>query len=138
MSDPITVKELIRKLSEDLLESERERKQSGRRAVFEVAELTVELEFTVSRSRQGRAGLDLHVVDVGGEAGRTNAHSQRMTLRLVAAGAKIPPFGDDESAATQAGVNAAPATSSFVPLDYDEVLPVRPRISLRRRKEKND
>lgn len=128
VGDEITVKELIQKLSEDLLESEREREASGRRPVFEVAELTVELEVAVSRSRHGRAGLDVHVVNIGGEAERAHSRTQRMTLRLVAAGAGHPRAGDDEASVTRAGFDAAPVTSSFAPLDYDDVRPVRPRL----------
>ena len=128
MGDEITVKELIQKLSEELLESEQERERNGRRPVFEVSELTVELEFSVSRSRQGRAGLDVHIINIGGEAERAHSHTQRMTLRLVAAGAGNHQVGDDESSATRARFDAAPVASSFAPLDYDDVRPVRPRL----------
>src|SRR3954462_14024748 len=80
VDDDVSVKELIQRISEDLLESEQERTADGRRAVFEVAELTVELSFVVSRSRQGHAGVDLKVVSVGGQADQGSERSQRMTL----------------------------------------------------------
>ena len=49
------VKELIQKISEDLLESEQERTERGQRPVFEVSELVIDLAFAVSRTRRGRA-----------------------------------------------------------------------------------
>ena len=115
MDDDVSVKELIQRISEDLLESEQERTAGGRRAVFEVAELTIELSFVVSRSRQGQGGIDLKVVSVGGQAERGDERTQRMTLRLVAA-ARAGEGVDEEG---------------FSRLDYDDALPVRPR--LRRR-----
>ena len=51
------MKELIQKISDDLLASERERVADARRAVFEVADLTIELSFVATRSRQGRGGV---------------------------------------------------------------------------------
>jgi hypothetical protein len=127
MDDEVTVKELIQKISDDLLESERERTEIGRRAVFEVAELTVELEFSVSRSRQGKAGVDLRVVNAGGEAARTNERTQRMTLRLVAAGSAMRPTASDGLGQTP---SEAPEirNDSHRSLDYDDALPVRPRL----------
>jgi Trypsin-co-occurring domain 2 len=110
VDDDVSVKELIQRISEDLLESEQERTASGRRAVFEVAELTIELSFVVSRSRQGQGGIDLKVVSVGGQADRADERTQRMTLRLVAAAADT---SDDEE---------------LFRLDYDDALPVRPRL----------
>jgi hypothetical protein len=112
VDDDVSVKELIQRISEDLLESEQERTAGGRRAVFEVAELTVELSFVVSRSRQGKGGIDLKVVSVGGQAERADERTQRMTLRLIAAGRGGGGSGDDE----------------FSRLDYDDALPVRPRL----------
>src|SRR3954471_12372185 len=86
VDNDVAVKELIQRISEDLLESEQERTTGGRRAVFEVAELTIELSFVVSRSREGHGGIDLKVVNVGGQADRADERTQRMTLRLVGAG----------------------------------------------------
>lgn len=112
MDDEVTVKELISKISDDLLESQAERLEAGRRAVFEVSELTIELAFVVSRSKQGRAGVDLRVLSVGGEATRGDEQTQRMTLKLVAVGGGAPE--DDDGELTR--------------LDYDDDLPVRPRL----------
>jgi hypothetical protein len=103
--DDITVKELIQKISDDLLASERERVADARRAVFEVAELTIELSFVATRSRQGRGGVDLKLISTGGELAREDARTQRMTLRLVAA--RDNPVQLDE------------AGDDFAPLEYD-------------------
>jgi Trypsin-co-occurring domain 2 len=118
MNDEVSVKELIQKISEDLLESEQERTERGQRPVFEVSELVIELAFVVSRTRQGQGGLDLRVVTVGGKAGRADEQTQRMTLRLVAVG------GEEKRAADTSGTDRAGLTR----LDYDDVLPVRPRL----------
>ncbi|RBY91083.1 trypco2 family protein [Blastococcus sp. TF02A-30] len=121
--DDVSVKQLIQRLSVDLLDSERERTAAGLRPVFEVAELEIELSFVVSRSRQGQAGIDLKVVSVGGQADRGDERTQRMTLRLVAAGA-APPAAPDE---------AGPEAPERYRLDYDDALPVRPRLRRRGR-----
>jgi len=112
MDDEVSVKELIQRISADLLESEEERTAGGRRAVFEVSELTIELSFVVSRSRQGQGGIDLKVVSMGGQADRGDERTKRMTLPLVAAGGAGGGSGDEE----------------FSRLDYDDELPVRPRL----------
>ena len=113
MNEDVSVKQLIQKISQDLLESEQERTAEDRRAVFEVAELTIELSFVVSRSREGNAGIDLKVVSVGGKADRGDERTQRMTLRLVAAASSDGGRSTDQQ---------------FSRLDYDHALPVRPRI----------
>jgi Trypsin-co-occurring domain 2 len=107
MDQDVSVKELIQKVSEELLESQQERLASGRRAVFEVSELDIEISFVVSRSRQGRGGINLQVVTAGGTVGLDDQRTQRMTLKLVAASS-----GD---------------TPGLRSLDYDDDLPVRPR-----------
>ena len=112
MDDEISVKELLRKISEDLLESEEERLSKGQRSVFEVSELTIELAFVVSRSREGRGGVDLRVVNIGGDASRKSEQTQRMTLKLVAADpSKVRGSTDDADR-----------------VDYEVDLPVRPRL----------
>jgi hypothetical protein len=112
MDDDISVKELIQRVSDELLESEQERTAGGRRAVFEVAELTIELSFVVSRSLQGHGGIDLKVVSVGGQANQADERTQRMTLRLVAA----------------RSTNVGSRYEELSRLDYDDALPVRPRL----------
>jgi hypothetical protein len=132
MDDEISVKELIQKISEDLLESEEERTARGQRPVFEVSELTVELAFVASRSRQGRGGVDLHVVSVGGDAGSVNERAQRMTLRLIAVGGGEERAGKlgwfQAKRANRGAVQAGADKTGLTRLDYDDVLPVRPRL----------
>jgi Trypsin-co-occurring domain 2 len=107
MDQDVSVKELIQRVSEELLEAQQERLAGGRRAVFEVSELDIEISFVVSRSKQGRGGIDLQVVTVGGTIGLDDQRTQRMTLKLVAASS-----GD---------------TPELKNLGYDDDLPVRPR-----------
>lgn len=107
MDRDVSVKELIQRVSEELLEAQQERLASGRRAVFEVSELDIEISFVVSRSKQGRGGINLQVVTVGGTVGLDDQQTQRMTLKLVAASSRDTP--------------------ELKSLGYDDDLPVRPR-----------
>jgi hypothetical protein len=98
--------EIIRRVSDELLDAQAARRASGREAVFEVSALDIELNFVVTRSRLGRGGIDLKIVSAGGEMQYESQQVQKVTVRLAA------PAERPES-----------ATYDF----YDPAPPVRPR-----------
>ena len=104
--DP-SLKDIIRRISAELIESQDERRRSGEAAVFEVSSLDIELNFVVTNSRSGNLGMDLKVVKGGGERRYDEQQVQRLVLHLTA-----PNAG-----------HKADGTYSY----YDEAPPVRPR-----------
>jgi Trypsin-co-occurring domain 2 len=95
--ESLFIKDLIRKVHDELLESRTERISSGEPAIFEVEKLTIEVNFVAIENKEARAGIEFRVITVGGQLGGGNSIQQqqihRATLELVA----IPPPQDDES-----------------------------------------
>jgi hypothetical protein len=102
----ISLKDLIRAVSDELIASRKERLAADLPAIFEVHELTIEAGFTVSDSTKGGGGIDLKIVkaDAGVEYKKDTVH--KITLKLAA-------MKDQASIFTELG---------------DEV-PLRPRLS---------
>jgi Trypsin-co-occurring domain 2 len=101
----ISLKDLIRAVSDELLASRQDRLAENRPAIFEVNELTIEAGFVVSDSSKAGGGFDLKIVkaDAGVEYKKDTVH--KITLKLEA-------IKDHDSIFTELG---------------DEV-PLRPRI----------
>ena len=108
---------IIRKISDELLESQDQRIREGRPAVFRVGSLDVELNFVVTRSRTGSGGIDLRVVTLGGELASETQHVQKVTVHLDAGGTASP-----LAVAPREDASAAPGT---YPLDLIAVQPRR-------------
>ena len=80
----LSLKTLIRSVSDELLASRAERQERGLPALFEIQELTVEVSFVVTESEGGGGGFDLKVVRADTSV-RYDAQSiHRITLRLRA------------------------------------------------------
>ena len=96
-SESLFIKDLIRKVHDELIESRTERISSGDPAIFEVEKLTIEVNFVAIVNKDARAGIEFRVITVGGQLGGGKSIQQqqihRATLELVA----IPPSQDDES-----------------------------------------
>lgn len=109
----ISMKALIRRISDELLESQRERQLQGLPAVFEVQGLDIEVSFVVTESRQGGGGFDLRVIKADGSMKYEDQSVQKVTLHLGVPSARpvvTRPDVDDD------------------PLVFDDELPVRPRL----------
>ncbi|WP_126349481.1 trypco2 family protein [Kocuria rosea] len=106
-SEP-SLKDIIRRVSNELLESQEERRQFGEAAVFEVASLDIELNFVVTESKSGNLGMDLKVVSAGGNRHYEEQQVQRLVLHLTA------PKHQDNADQTY-------------PFYDDKAMPVRPR-----------
>lgn len=80
----LSLKTLIRAVSEDLLASRAERQERGLPPLFEIEELIVEVSFVVTQSRSGGGGFDLKIVRADTNV-RYDAESiHRITLKLRA------------------------------------------------------
>jgi hypothetical protein len=62
----LSLKELLRYVKQELVESQREREASGEAALFEVEGLILEVNFIVIKSKAARGGIDFKVLTLGG------------------------------------------------------------------------
>jgi hypothetical protein len=84
--DSLFVRELIRRVHQELVESRAEREASGSAAIFEVERLTVEVNFVATESKDAQGGLDFKIVTLGGGMQLQTQQVHKITLNLVAVG----------------------------------------------------
>jgi len=75
---------LIDAVSEQLLRSQSRRIATGRAAVFDVSELTLEVSFVATTSKEGGGGINLSVVKADGSVKYERESVQKITLTLTA------------------------------------------------------
>jgi hypothetical protein len=92
IEDSLFIRELIRRVNKELLESQEERRQEGGAAIFQVEGLTIEVNFVAIDTKGGRGGLDFKVITVGGEKHYENQQVHKITLTLGAL-----PYQDGDS-----------------------------------------
>jgi len=83
------VKDLIRRVHQELLDSQKERQECEEGPMFEVERLTIEVNFVVTHSTEAHGGLDFKIITIGGAGVGANAEYQhqqvhKITLSLVA------------------------------------------------------
>ena len=81
-TNQLQIKDVIRKVQQELIESQKEREESGILPLFEVDSLELEINFIVRQQSEGRAGLSFAVVDAEAEHNYSREQVQKMTLRL--------------------------------------------------------
>jgi Trypsin-co-occurring domain 2 len=101
------VKDLIRRVHQELLESQRERQECQDAPIFEVEKLTIEVNFVVMHSTTGHAGLDFKIITIGGAGVGANVEYQqqqvhKITLSLVGVpGRSVLPLPDVEDSGSR-------------------------------------
>lgn len=88
MPDPenqLSIKTLIRSVTDELLASRQERLASGDPAVFEVEDLTLEISFVATTSKSGGGGFQFWVVKADGNIKYDDQAVHRIVLKLKAA-----------------------------------------------------
>jgi hypothetical protein len=88
-SKSLFIRDLIRHVHQELLESRAEREASGQPAIFEVTNLVIEVNFVITESTEGKGGLNFKVITVGGvDVGGSKTYEQnqvqKITLTLTA------------------------------------------------------
>ena len=80
----LSIKDLIFRVQQELIESQTERTKSGREPLFEVETLTIEINFVVTTTTDAKGGIDLKLVTVEGGKQYENQQVQKITLQLTA------------------------------------------------------
>jgi hypothetical protein len=83
-STSLFIKDLIRRVHEELYESRREREASGQDPIFEVSALTLEVNFVVVEKKGLKGGLDFRVITAGADKNYEQQQIQKITLSLSA------------------------------------------------------
>lgn len=81
-ANQLQIKDVIRKVQQELTESQKEREEAGILPLFEVDSLELEIHFVARQQREGKAGLSFAVVDAEAEHTYSREQVQKMTLRL--------------------------------------------------------
>lgn len=81
----LSLKELIRAVSDELIESREERLASHTPPIFEVDELTIEAGFVITESDSGGGGFDLKILkaDVKTDYAQETVHKISLKLRAL-------------------------------------------------------
>jgi hypothetical protein len=92
------IKDFIRRVHKELLESEEERKKDGMESLFVVDDLTIEVNFIASKTKGVEGGLDFKIVTAGGARQYQDQQVHKITLHLKTVestrdAAKVPVHG---------------------------------------------
>ena len=84
MENSLSLKNLIRRVQVELMESQLEREQRGEAALFKVESLTLEVNFVVTKSMGGSGGFEFKVLTFGGiKAGGDVEHQEQQTHKII-------------------------------------------------------
>jgi len=88
-TNSLFIKELIRKVQQELIDSKEERERKGEKAIFQVEKMEIEVNFVVIESANAKGGFDFKILTIGGinlagikEYEKQKAH--KITLHLAA------------------------------------------------------
>ena len=81
-TDGIRIKDVIRKVQQELMESQKEREELEEPPLFEVEGMELEIHFVARKTTDAKAGLSLPVVDVGANRNYSNEQIQKLKIRL--------------------------------------------------------
>lgn len=93
ITEDLSIRALIRSVTDELLASQNERLAMGGAAVFQVSDLTLEISFVATSSKHGGGGFDLQVVKADAGVQYDKQSIQKIILKLKAVEDQIQPFG---------------------------------------------
>jgi len=82
ITENLFIKELIRKVHDELIESQKEREEKKIDSLFTVKDMTIEVNFIAEKSTKVEGGLDFKVVTVGGNTDIKSQQIHKITLNL--------------------------------------------------------
>jgi hypothetical protein len=93
----LSLKELIRAVSDELTASREERLAKKQPAIWEVSELTIEANFVVTNSGGGGGGFDLKILKADAHIDHSEESVQKIviTLKALTGEAGLPELGDE-------------------------------------------
>jgi hypothetical protein len=90
-SRSLFIKDLIRRVHQELLESQKEREECGEVAIFEVEKMTIEVNFVVTDSKEAKGGLDFKIITIGGlDLGGKAEYQQQQVHKIVLSLTALP------------------------------------------------
>jgi hypothetical protein len=91
--DELSLKDLIRAVSNELIASRAERLAAGLPPLFEIHDLTIEVSFVVTESTSGGGGFDLKVIkaDATAKYDKESVHKVTLTLKALSSGDVVVP-----------------------------------------------
>ncbi|HKT82636.1 MAG TPA: trypco2 family protein [Solirubrobacterales bacterium] len=87
------VADLVARVREELETLDARRRSAGKPALFALREMELELQFTAAERTDGKGGIDLKVISVGGSKGVESSAVQKINLRFA-----LDPTADGERA----------------------------------------
>lgn len=91
------IKDLISKVHEELLQARQERQQRGDPAIFEVDQMTLEVNFVAQRDSDFSGGIDLKIVTVGGAQLGGTRHYQDQQIHKITLTLAAVPYREQDS-----------------------------------------
>jgi Trypsin-co-occurring domain 2 len=93
----LSLKDLIRAVSNELTASREERLAEKRPAIWEVSELTIEANFVVTNSGGGGGGFDIKILKADAHIDHSEQSVQKIvvTLKALTGEAGLPELGDE-------------------------------------------
>ena len=76
------IKDLVRQVHKELLESQQEREAKGDSALFKVEKLTIEANFIVTDDQQTSAGIGFHLLKADAKVNYKTEQVHKVTLKL--------------------------------------------------------
>jgi hypothetical protein len=77
------VADLVARVREELETLDARRRSAGKPALFALKEMELELQFTAVARTDGKVGIDLKVISVGGSKGVESSAVQKINLRFA-------------------------------------------------------
>jgi hypothetical protein len=95
MNDDVSISDLIRYARGQLHEASQARRDANERALFRVESMTIEVHVVATHKREGKGGIDLRVLTIGGQKNYEHQQVHKITMTLRAKAPDEPEYGDD-------------------------------------------
>jgi hypothetical protein len=96
MAHEVTLSQLIRHVRQQLHEAAAARREAGERAILRVETVTIELHTVATSSKEGKGGVDLKIVTVGGQKAYSEQETQKIVVVLRAKLPDEPEYDNDD------------------------------------------
>lgn len=81
-NNSLNLYELITAIKEELEQLDTDRRNSGKQALLQLEEVTLELNFVVTNQKKGDGKINIWVVTIGGEGSLEQQQTQKICLKL--------------------------------------------------------